>query len=51
LVVSIGEELALLHPNRAPRPITAATTAGGASVTGKSSFAEVFTRRVIEREK
>jgi len=45
------KEFALLHPNRTRRPITAATTAGHASVTEKSSFAEVFTRRVTEREK
>ena len=43
--------MAILHPNQARRPITAARTAGRVSVTEESSFAEVFTRRVIEREK
>jgi hypothetical protein len=41
----------MLHPNQARRPITAGTTAGRASVIEESSFAEVFTRRVIERKK
>jgi len=45
------KSVVLLHPNQARRSITAATTAGRASVIEKSSFAEVFTRRVIEREK
>ena len=40
-----------MHPNLTRRPITAGTTAGRASVTEESSFAEVFTRRVIERKK
>ena len=43
--------MALLHPNQARRPINAGRTAGRVSVTEESSFAEVFTRRVIEREK
>jgi hypothetical protein len=43
--------MAILHPNQARRPITAGRTAGRVSVTEESSFAEVFTRRVIEREK
>jgi hypothetical protein len=43
--------MALLHPNQARRPINGARTAGGASDTDESSFAEVFTCRVIEREK
>ena len=40
-----------MHPNQQRRPITAGTTAGRVSVTEEISFAEVFTRRVIEREK
>ena len=43
--------MALLHPNQARRPITAGRTAGRASVTEESSFAEVFARHVIERKK
>jgi hypothetical protein len=43
--------VALLHPNHARRLINAATTAGRASVTDESSFSEVLTRRLIEREK
>jgi hypothetical protein len=45
------KSVALLHPNKVRRPITAGTTAGRASVTEESSLAEVFTRRVIERKK
>jgi len=43
--------MALLHPNQARGPINGARTAGRASDTDESSFAEVFTCRVIEREK
>jgi hypothetical protein len=43
--------VALLHPKRARHSINAATTAGRASVTDESSFSEVLTRRLIEREK
>ena len=44
-------DLALLHPNQARRAIKAARTAGLASVIDESSFAEVFTHRITEREK
>jgi len=43
--------VALLHPNQARHSINAATTAGQASVTDESSFSEVLTRRLTEREK
>jgi hypothetical protein len=42
--------LAPLHPNQARRPINARRTAGRVSVTEESSFAEVFTRCVIEKK-
>jgi hypothetical protein len=45
------KSVALVHPNRARRPITAATTAECASVIEKSSLAEVFTHPLNRKKK